>query len=60
MTGVVSPCIGICRIDVRSGWCEGCYRTRDEIAAWSRLCDDQRRQIVLLLEQRQTERTVFG
>jgi predicted Fe-S protein YdhL (DUF1289 family) len=24
-------------MDPRTGWCEGCHRSIDEIAAWSRL-----------------------
>jgi len=32
---VPSPCISICRMDPRTGLCEGCQRTIDEIAAWS-------------------------
>lgn len=34
---VPSPCVGVCRMDARTGWCEGCWRTLDEIAAWSTL-----------------------
>lgn len=34
---VPSPCINICRMDTASGWCEGCLRTLDEIAAWGSL-----------------------
>ncbi|MEO8742696.1 MAG: DUF1289 domain-containing protein [Lysobacteraceae bacterium] len=30
---VLSPCIGICRLDI-AGYCEGCHRTGSEIAAW--------------------------
>ena len=30
----ISPCVGICKIDERSGYCLGCARTRDEIASW--------------------------
>jgi uncharacterized protein len=37
----LSPCIGICRLDVR-GYCEGCLRTGDEIARW-RGMDEQER-----------------
>ena len=33
---VPSPCISVCRMDAASGLCEGCLRTLDEIAAWSR------------------------
>jgi predicted Fe-S protein YdhL (DUF1289 family) len=34
---VPSPCINVCRMDAATGWCEGCQRTLDEIAAWSSL-----------------------
>ena len=36
-TPALSPCTGVCRIDERTGWCEGCLRTLDEIAGWSAL-----------------------
>ncbi len=32
--GVVSPCVGICKLDERTGYCVGCARTGDEIADW--------------------------
>jgi len=38
-TAVPSPCINICRMDASSGWCEGCLRTLDEIAAWGGMPD---------------------
>lgn len=50
---VPSPCVGICQIDQASGLCEGCWRTLGEIAAWSRLDDEGRRAIWLLLPERQ-------
>lgn len=34
---IASPCINLCRMDPRTGWCEGCHRSIDEIAAWSGL-----------------------
>jgi uncharacterized protein len=40
---VASPCTGVCRIDPRTGWCDGCLRTLDEIAAWGALDHDARR-----------------
>ncbi|NJC09223.1 DUF1289 domain-containing protein [Polymorphobacter fuscus] len=43
---VVSPCTNVCRIDRRSGWCEGCRRTVDEITRWPR-ADDAERQAIL-------------
>ena len=30
-----SPCVDVCRMHEATGWCEGCCRTLDEIAAWS-------------------------
>lgn len=38
-----SPCTSVCRIDARTGWCEGCARTLAEIAAWSTLSNDEKR-----------------
>jgi predicted Fe-S protein YdhL (DUF1289 family) len=38
-SAVPSPCTSVCRIDPRTGWCEGCARTLDEIAAWGTLPD---------------------
>jgi predicted Fe-S protein YdhL (DUF1289 family) len=49
---VPSPCISVCRMDERSGWCEGCLRTLDEIAAWSMLDDAAKRAVWKLLPQR--------
>ncbi len=31
-----SPCINVCNIGP-SGWCQGCFRTIEEIAGWVRL-----------------------
>ena len=42
---MASPCTNICRIDAASGWCEGCLRTLDEIAAWSALDEAARRAV---------------
>ena len=40
-----SPCISVCQIDSASGRCEGCYRTLDEIAAWSAAGPERKRAI---------------
>lgn len=40
-----SPCIGVCRIDVRTALCEGCLRTRDEIAQWGLFDDEGKRAV---------------
>jgi predicted Fe-S protein YdhL (DUF1289 family) len=49
---VASPCIDVCSIDPRTGWCEGCLRTIDEIAAWGVLNNAQKREVWKLLPQR--------
>ncbi len=49
---VASPCIGFCRMDIRNERCEGCLRTRDEIAAWSSMSDTQKTHLLEALAQR--------
>ncbi len=51
-TPVPSPCINVCRMDAASGWCEGCLRTLDEIAAWGQLDDAAKRHVLLQLRER--------
>ena len=50
--GIPSPCINVCRMDPATGWCEGCLRTLDEIAAWSALDDAAKRAVWKLLPAR--------
>jgi predicted Fe-S protein YdhL (DUF1289 family) len=52
MTAVASPCISVCRMDEATGWCEGCLRTLDEIALWSVLDDEDKRQVTVELGRR--------
>ena len=49
---VPSPCISVCRMSTVSGWCEGCFRTLDEIRLWSRMTDADKRVVWALIEQR--------
>lgn len=49
---VPSPCVDVCRMHAASGWCEGCLRTLDEIAAWSVLDDAGKRTVWKLLPKR--------
>jgi len=49
---VPSPCVSVCRMDAASGLCEGCFRTLDEIAAWSRMDDAAKRAAWTLIAQR--------
>lgn len=41
-----SPCIGICEIDRDTGFCRGCCRTADEIAAWRDASPDVKQDIL--------------
>jgi uncharacterized protein len=50
--GVPSPCIDVCRMDARTGLCEGCLRTLDEIAAWAALTDAMKREVLANIEAR--------
>lgn len=52
-----SPCISICRIDPLSGYCEGCYRSRDEIKAWRQLPPLEQRRLLDTLHDRRTDAT---
>ncbi len=49
---VASPCTSVCRMDARTGWCEGCLRTLDEIAAWAELDDADKRVVWRRLDER--------
>ncbi len=48
---VLSPCVGICSLD-DAGLCLGCRRSAPEIAAWSRMDDEQRLRLMELLPSR--------
>lgn len=39
---VPSPCISVCRMTPDRSHCEGCFRTIDEIRAWSKSDASQR------------------
>ncbi|MCJ2134479.1 DUF1289 domain-containing protein [Methylobacterium sp. J-026] len=41
-----SPCTGVCVLEPVTGLCRGCGRTRDEIAAWGRMSEPQRRTVM--------------
>lgn len=40
-----SPCVSVCRMEMASGLCEGCFRTLDEIGAWTALDDAGKRAV---------------
>jgi predicted Fe-S protein YdhL (DUF1289 family) len=53
--GVASPCINVCRMDDATGLCAGCWRTLDEIAAWSTMDDPAKHAVWTLLDGRRAE-----
>ncbi len=57
MTDPGSPCTSVCRIEPTTGWCEGCMRTIDEIAAWGTMSVADKRRVWADLAQRRA-RTV--
>jgi predicted Fe-S protein YdhL (DUF1289 family) len=55
MTGpklIESPCILVCSIDLKTGYCFGCGRTRDEIGAWLTMTPEDRRAVMAILPAR--------
>jgi uncharacterized protein len=49
---VSSPCISVCRMSPYSGFCVGCWRTLDEIAAWGQASDEAKRAVLAQIEAR--------
>ncbi len=49
---VPSPCISICSLDPVTGWCEGCGRSGDEIAAWPYATDEWRAALLREIDER--------
>jgi hypothetical protein len=49
---IPSPCINVCNISPDTGWCEGCFRTLDEIAGWRELSSDGKLAVLSLLTSR--------
>jgi len=52
---VASPCVSICEMDKKTGFCSGCYRTLEEIATWSGIPNQKRWEIVQSLRDRRAE-----
>lgn len=49
---VPSPCISVCKMDDARLYCKGCWRTLDELRAWSTLDNAGKRAVWALVEQR--------
>lgn len=57
MTPIETPCRKVCKINKKTELCEGCFRTIEEIARWATYSTTQRRQIMLTLPFRDSNRT---
>ena len=42
----ISPCIGVCELDLESDLCVGCLRTSQEIMTWSQISNKKAMQIM--------------
>jgi len=52
---LASPCVGVCQINAKTKFCLGCFRTLREVAHWSRYSDDEKREVLAALRQRQSD-----
>ena len=55
---LVSPCISVCVVDEPTGYCKGCWRTTDEIAAWPTLLRVQRMEVLERLAERRGAKSI--
>ena len=56
---IVSPCIGVCAINDSNGFCQGCYRTVEEIREWWNMTDEEREKVMGALDQRLLDNATF-
>jgi predicted Fe-S protein YdhL (DUF1289 family) len=49
---VESPCVKLCVVHPEERICIGCYRTIEEIATWSRMTPEARREVMADLPER--------
>ena len=49
---IQSPCVLVCSIDMATGYCFGCGRTREEIGNWTVFSDTERGEVMKLLPAR--------
>ena len=47
-----SPCVSVCTMQAGTKLCEGCFRTIEEIATWSRMGDEDKRIVWGRIAQR--------
>lgn len=52
---IESPCVKICVLHPEAKICIGCHRTGEEIATWSRMSREARREIMEVLPERKAQ-----
>lgn len=55
---IPSPCVGVCSMDEATGFCQGCFRTIDEIRQWWDL--DQAGKTEVVKQAQARESAAFG
>ena len=53
MKNLPSPCVSICKLNKSTGFCEGCYRTENEIALCPSMDNNERLSLLPILRERQ-------
>ncbi|MEX3968931.1 DUF1289 domain-containing protein [Paraburkholderia sp. EG286B] len=53
---IINPCINICRMDPDGQFCQGCWRTLREIGLWDQMNEQQKADVVALIECRRNTR----
>ncbi|MGC2825210.1 MAG: DUF1289 domain-containing protein [Pseudolabrys sp.] len=43
---IETPCVKVCTLDARRGFCLGCGRTIDEIARWATMNASERTRVI--------------
>ncbi|NMT63589.1 DUF1289 domain-containing protein [Marinobacter orientalis] len=54
---VRSPCVSICALD-DNDICVGCHRSGDEITRWSRMSNEERREVLQKVARRERENLI--
>lgn len=55
---VASPCVHVCALD-EEDICIGCQRNVDEITRWSRMDNDERRQVLQVCHARARDKGIL-
>lgn len=55
---VASPCVGVCSMDEVTGFCQGCFRTLEEIRQWWDMDNAAKTEVIKTAAAR--EAAVFG